>query len=150
MMEKHQHGFTTGKSCLRGGIAFCDKVFVHVDEGRALIKYTIPLLLYWYRLKILTKQHAFEKELGSVGDTNPNMSQQCVLIVYMADWHTSVTSRCIEDCHPCLSTATDTWAMLFPALGPLHSRILRTWRGCREEATSFSLGSSNWTLHFIR
>lgn len=25
-------------------IAFCDNVFVHMDEGRVLMEYTIPLL----------------------------------------------------------------------------------------------------------
>lgn len=132
-------------------IAFCDNVFVHMDEGRVLMEYTIPLLFNQYRLKILTEQHAFEKELGFIEGINPNMSQQCVLIMYMADWDASVDQQVHEDYLPFLGTAMATWATLFPALGP-HSliRILRNWRGCREEVTSFILGSSHWTLHFNR
>lgn len=124
-------------------IAFCDNVFVHMDEGRVLMEYTIPLLFNQYRLKILTEQHAFEKELEFIEGINPNMSQQCVLIMYMADWDASVTSRCIEDYLPFLGTAMVTWATLFPALGP-HSlvRILRTGEGAGKR-----LQVSAWEVH---
>ena len=109
-------------------------------------------MFYQYRLETLwLSSTPFEKELGFVEDTKWNMSQQCVLLMHMADWSTSVASRSMEDFPPLLSTGVATSAILCPALGPPSSTAMfRNWRGCREEVTSFSLEGSNWTLCFTR
>lgn len=79
------------------------------------------------------------------------MSQQCVLIMHMAEWGISVASRSLQGFPPSLGTGVATAAVLCPALGPPSStEMFGNWTGCREEVTSFSLEGSKWTFCFTR
>lgn len=96
--KNSQHSFTSGRSCLMSAIAMCEKVNGPVDEGRALMQYTIILVsvLLVKAGSPLAEQHPLWKGTGFTEDAEPSMSQQCVIIIHMAGWNTSVTHRSVE------------------------------------------------------